>query len=215
MKKQQAKLCCYASRATIDVALVELPLLHSLPGADAILFLDFSGRLVSNTNWNRQFNNGNDYDCRPFDLDGRPESFSLAEERAMRIIWQRVAEDYAAFNINVTTERPNVLHARVAQVLVTSSVDNLNQEMPFHRNGGVSFVGVFNDPDWSQVMPTFVYYDNLGLGSADLVAEAASHEAGHIFGLGHDGQGSEEYYNGHTMGLGVGLLSWGTHMAGV
>ncbi len=39
----------------------------------------------------------------------------------------------------------------------------------------------------SSYRPAFVYYNNLGGGREDYVAEAASHEMGHNLGLSHDG----------------------------
>jgi hypothetical protein len=42
----------------------------------------------------------------PFDLDGVPYTFSTAELQRIQAIWQRVAEDFAPFDVNVTTEAP-------------------------------------------------------------------------------------------------------------
>ena len=63
-------------------------------------------------------------------------------------------------------------------------------------SGGLAFLNVFGDPAINYFQPAFVYYDNLGNGIPDLVAEAAAHEAGHGFGLNHDGQYGQEYYSG-------------------
>jgi hypothetical protein len=41
-----------------------------------------------------------------------------------------------------------------------------------------------------------VYYNNLGNGREDYIAEAASHEVGHNLGLSHDGTTTQAYYNG-------------------
>ena len=42
----------------------------------------------------------------PFDRDGNPSSLSAAEIAEIEAVWQIVAEDYAPFNVDVTTEDP-------------------------------------------------------------------------------------------------------------
>ena len=66
----------------------------------------------------------------------------------------------------------------------------------------------------SSDQPAFVFAGNLG-GSTGYVAEAASHEAGHTFGLFHDGTASSSYSTGHgdwapIMGVGYGkaITQW-------
>ena len=173
-----------------------LPVLNSDPDAPNTLWLNFLGRTVANTQWNDEFGVSS-YQCIPYDLDGNPATISAGEQRAIQLVWERVAEDYAPFRINVTTVQPSIMDNRVVEVLITSSVDANNQDLPLSQGGGVSYVGVFGDANWRRFAPSFVYYDQLALGAPDFVAEASSHEAGHFFGLSHDGQGNEEYYNGH------------------
>ncbi len=48
-----------------------------------------------------------------------------------------------------------------------------------------------------------VFSDNL-YGVAKYISDVASHEAGHAFGLHHDGTSTEEYYDGH----GSGAVGW-------
>src|SRR5258706_586717 len=45
---------------------------------------------------------------QPWDIDGSPSTFSVGEQSTIRRIWQRVADDYAPFVIDVTTEDPGV-----------------------------------------------------------------------------------------------------------
>src|SRR6476620_5808821 len=77
-----------------------LPQLASRPGAPATLYLDFDG------NVERQWGAHANVVTPAYDTDGNPASFSAAELAAIREIWSRVAEDYAPFNVNVTTVAP-------------------------------------------------------------------------------------------------------------
>src|SRR5262245_42335430 len=77
-----------------------VPAFSSLPGAPATLYLDFDGH--HEFLWGTHFN----VDTPAYDTDGDPSSFSAAEQSAIQSIWQQVAEDYAPFNLNVTTVDP-------------------------------------------------------------------------------------------------------------
>ena len=74
-----------------------VPQLASRPGAAASLYLDFDG------NVERQWGNHANVVTPAYDSDNNPAAFGEAELAAIREIWARVAEDYAPFNINVTT----------------------------------------------------------------------------------------------------------------
>ena len=54
-------------------------LLHSVPGASKVIYLDFDGHVTSGTIWNSNFNGGADINSAPYDLDGNTSSFSDAE----------------------------------------------------------------------------------------------------------------------------------------
>jgi len=75
--------------------------LHSKPGSKRTIYLNFVGATLTNTVWN---SSASSITALPFDLDGVPYSFSTAELERIQHIWQRVAEDYAAFDVDVTTE---------------------------------------------------------------------------------------------------------------
>lgn len=179
-------------------------LLQSKPGSARVLYLDFNGHSTSGTAWN----SGAAINAQAFDTDGSPGSFSAAEQEAIQKVWQRVAEDYAPFDVNVTTADPGIDAIRR-----TSSTDSqYGSRVVITRNtfyncscGGVAYVGTFNytsssTPDYYQ--PAWVFFDALGNGFEKYVAEAASHEAGHNLGLQHDGRTSpaEGYYAGHGSG---------------
>lgn len=152
--------------------LSSLPALHSNPGASAKLFLDFDGHHESI--WGSWSN----VNTPAFDQDGDTSTFSDAELTAIREIWARVAEDYAPFNIDVTTVDPgNQTNGVTAVVAIGGSYSNWYGTAA----GGVAYVGGFANGS-SNV--AYVFENDLG-SSARYVAEASSHESGHLFGLRH------------------------------
>ena len=170
--------------------------LHSRPSASRTIYLDFNGATLTGTAWN---SNGNTINAKPYDLDGVPTSFSTAELQRIQYIWQRVAEDYAPFDVNVTTEQPAPDRLARAdandQVFGTTVLITDNNGVYSCNCGGVAYVGVFNDTS-SHYKPALVFYNALGNGDEKAVAEAISHEAGHNMGLSHDGTSSTPYYSG-------------------
>jgi hypothetical protein len=180
---------------------------HSRPGAPNVLYLNFSGENVTNTEWNKMVNRSV-IPALAFSTDSDRTTFSASEQTAIKRIWQRVAEDFAPFNINVTTERPATFNNRTAHALITRSSDANGESNPYSTSGGVAYVNVFNTISYAKYRPAWVYHDNLG-NSESFVAEAASHEIGHNLGLSHDGKtDGTEYYGGH----GSGDTSWGPLM---
>jgi hypothetical protein len=179
--------------------------LHSRPGAANVLYLDFDGHLIpSSTAWTDI-----DLDAVPYDTDSNPGGFSPGELASIAEIWRRIAEDFAPFEVDVTTEEPAYFGPTVARVLITADTDASGNAMPAQGAGGVAYVGVWGRSDYySRYSPALVYFDNLGGGRADFVAEAASHEAGHNLFLSHDATSISSYYGGH----GSGDVSWGPLM---
>ncbi len=180
-------------------AVDEAFLLHSRPGASKVLFLDFDGHTFSNTAWS-----GDTIQAKALDLDGNPESFNNAERNIIAEVWHRVSEDFAAFDIDVTTEAPAAFGQYTGHVLITSKTEVNGNTMPHGSAGGVAYVGVYGRYNYATYYsPALVYYDNLGK-SPTYIAEASSHEFGHNLGLSHDGSNSSSYYSGH----GSGATSW-------
>jgi len=178
-----------------------VPSLHSKPGSAKVLFLDLDGGTVpSGTAWG-----GGPYQTYPYDRNGDYSTVVQSEADDICNIWLRVAEDFAPFDIDVTTEDPVVFNSQTGHVLITRNFDTNNVEMPYSNAGGVAYVGVFGRSDYpTSYSPAFVYYNNLGSGLPKYVAEAASHEMGHNLALSHDGTSSSSYYTGH----GSGPTSW-------
>jgi len=180
--------------------------LHSLPGTSKVIYLDFDGHVTpGGTAWN----GGEEIISTPFDRDGDSTTFSESEQATIQRIWQRVAEDYLPFNVDVTTEDPGLdgltrenhrdRHYGIRCVITQES-------SWYGGSGGVAYVGIF-----AQVgnfnKPAFIFSNNLS--SEKYLAEAASHEIGHTLGLHHDGLiGQTEYYPGH----GSGQTTWSSIM---
>lgn len=182
---------------------------HSRPGLTKRVYINFVGQTVSGTAWNNSLGRTSIV-ALPFDTDNSPTTFSDAEQAAIKRIWQRMAEDYAAFDIDVTTERPATINSTTAIVVVTRNTDANGDPNPASSAGGVAYVNVFGASNFiSTYSPAWVYHNNLG-NSESNIAEAASHEIGHNLGLSHDGTTTLDYYGGH--GASTDQTAWGPLM---
>lgn len=116
---------------------------QSNPSAPVNLFLDFNGHVVSNPEVLAQRADGID---RPFyvpvyDTDGDRTSFSADETAQIQEIWARVAEDFAPFDVNVTTSDPFVYRDREG-ILVAIGGDGSWQVTPLGT--GFAELNTFN-----------------------------------------------------------------------
>lgn len=180
-------------------------LLHSRPSATRKIYLDFTGHTTAGTAWNGAWNNPS-FTTPPYTIDGDTMTFNAAEHAAIQTVWRQMAEDFAQFDVDVTTEDPGS-----AGLLRTSAGDTaygmrviFGPDQNSTGAGGVAYVGSFDDiktvgsPD----TPCFVF---AGVGAgAKFMVEAGSHEVGHTVGLYHDGTSTQGYYAGH----GTGATSW-------
>ncbi len=170
--------------------------LHSRPGAPRSLVLRFRGATITGTYWNAM-RNGAPIVAPAFDTDNAPATFSDAERTTIQQIWQRVAEDYAPYDVDVTTDDTVVKSASpttFASVVITRQ-NALSVAAP-----GIAFTSTFGNPNYD---PAFVAFDSLQR-NGKYIAEAVSHELGHRLGLDHDGKGSYAYYSGQ----GAGVTKW-------
>ena len=186
------------------------PIYHSKLGLTNVLFLDFSGHTISNTAWNTSYG-VKVWRCTAFDIDGDTNTFSDTEQRYIREIWERVSEDYAVFNVDVTTEQPVKWTRNTAHALITPTTDSTGKNCPHYGYGGIAYVDIFGQTNCSynepkSYSPAWVAPQSYLSYSA--TAEAASHELGHNMGLSHDGTiingVTNEYYYGHDNGS----ISW-------
>lgn len=175
--------------------------LHSNPGADHTIYLDFDGNVTSGTSWNTSFTGGADIVTPAFDFEGGASVFTDNELTTIQYVWQRVAEDYLPFNVDVTTEDPGA-----ADLAKSGSGDSAwgirvviggnSSDWYGASAGGVAYYYSFT---WNSDTPAFAFAQNL-LNNEKYIGEAVSHEVGHSLGLHHDGDGSTTYYQGSGSG---------------
>ncbi len=207
-KNASGKVAAASGINTATIPLSETFLLHSKAGSPRKLYLDFNGHTTTNTDWNASYGLST-ITSPPFSLDNVPNTFSDTELSVIQNIWKRVAEDFSAFDIDVTTEEPPA-----DQMTRTSSSDNtfgvrmvITNDFTASTNdpcqcGGFAYVGVFVATNEAN-KPGFVFADNLGFDEKN-IAEATTHEAGHTMGLNHDGTNTLGYYEGQ----GTGITGW-------
>jgi fibronectin type 3 domain-containing protein len=153
-----------------------VPDLESRPGAPQVIYLDFDGEVVENTSWA----GGARIDALPYAFPSRIPG-----------IFKAMAEDFAPFNVNVTTVRATFDNANTAnrcQVIFTPT------KTAAPTAGGVAYLNSFGSS-----VNFMCWAFNAGEQSA---GETGSHEVGHQLGLRHDGRSTtpdpEEYFRGHT-----------------
>jgi PKD repeat protein len=143
---------------------------------------------------------------RPYDTNGDDWVFTQNELDDIAETWKRVAEDFAPYDIDVTTEEPVSFGPNVGHILVTRKADEFGNSIYNCNCGGVAYVGVWGRSNYTYYQPALVFLD--GVGGPHSVSEAASHELGHNLNLSHDGATGTSYYSGH----GSGNTDWGPIM---
>lgn len=191
-----------ATSGTTSVPTAAIPLLSSRPTATSVIYLDFDGETVTDSSWN----------------GGRTINAKAPTVTSTQIqqIWQRVKEDYWAFNIDITTDLTRYTGAQAGKRMrcIITPTDTASPGA-----GGVAYVDSFSEAGtggFSSTIPSWVFNT-----SVTGISEAISHEVGHTLGLNHDGRSnpSEEYYAGQGSGatgwapiMGVGynksLVQW-------
>ncbi len=177
--------------------------LHSSPGSRRTIFLDFDGDTVTGSSWN-DATLGSSFSVAGLDEDGAP-GFDDEELAMVQEIWRQVSEDYAPFDVDVTTQDPGpdaLRRTSSADRVYGTKVDftgddAVEQHLCQSDCGGIAYVDVFDEVSTTGAgQPAWVFTDLNGYDT-DYLAAAASHEVGHNFGLHHDGDASGQYSKGH------------------
>lgn len=172
------------------------PSLNSFPTATATLYLDFDGHDVNSSMWNY----GTPFTCLP----------AAMTDAQITEAFNRVAEDFRPFNINVTTDSTKFLAAPLSQrvrIIITPT------SAWYAGVAGIAYVTSFT---WGDDTPAFVFSDRL-VNDAKRVAEAISHESGHTLGLYHQASYDANctMTSSYSTGVGTGITSWGPIMGNV
>ncbi len=168
----------------------QVPILNSYPTSSAVIFLDFDGHYVDNTSWNY----AGPISCDPSGLNNT----QITE------VFNRVAEDYRPFALNITTDSTKYWSAPVSKrtrVIITTTYSWYGSGA-----GGVSFMYTFGD---AANTPCFIFSSLLGL-NVKKVSEAVSHEAGHTLGLFHQATYDNNCVriSEYNPGTGTGEIGW-------
>jgi hypothetical protein len=170
--------------------------LQSRPLATKRIYLDFTGHVTTGTAWNSRPGVPASLVTPAFSLDADYGTFSDSELSAIQEIWARVAEDFAPFDVDVTTLEPT------AADLINSGGTDARWGMRVVIGGdgswepgaaGMAFLNGFGRQDLS---PAFAFADQWWKQNFNLVSTVISHEVGHTLGLDHHGYRGSEYYDG-------------------
>ena len=181
--------------------------LSSLPGAQHTVFLDFDGHVTENTPWNKGWPDR--VTTGPFSLDSAT-SFSSQELAWIQHVWNAVAEDFAPFEVNVTTAEPST-----DQLSRTVNDDEWGIRIVIGDTSGVNWgwfgIAYMKSFNYSTDTPAFVSSDQLlqRRPAPNYIANTVSHETGHALGLYHHGYEKPDGSDGHYYpGHGTGLTAW-------
>ena len=168
----------------------QVPAYSSFPGASAVLFLDFDGHTVNGTSWN---SNG-PIVCGPANMDNA----KITE------IYNRIAEDYRPFNINVTTDSLKYEAAPATKRM--RAIFTITNSWYGTSAGGVAYIGSFT---WGDNTPCFIF-TALFKYNVKNIAEAGAHELGHTLGLRHQAtyDATCAKIQEYNSGVGTGETSW-------
>lgn len=187
-----------------------VPAFASYPEANHTIYLDFNSHTTTGSTWN-----GSKYGTQiytpAYNTDGSPNYFSVAEQIAIREIYNSVAEDFAPFAVNVTTIEPPIddlqkIDMQDTRWGVRVAIGGAHSDWYGAFNSGVAIQASFSFPTDT---PVYVFPETLSYNT-QWIAETVSHEVGHSLGLTHDVAIGNPYYLGH----GVGATSWATIMGG-
>jgi hypothetical protein len=161
---------------------LDVPAYSSLLNATSTIYLDFDGINYSGI-WGQH---------RPgivpaYDVDGDASAFSSTELDNIHEIWARVAEIYSPFDVNITTAAPGPTPEAGVWAQIVIAAENASGSDWYVPAGGISYVNGFYTGGL-QRGTGWAFTNYLSNGNPKSTAVAAAHEAGHLFGLGHQRQ---------------------------
>jgi hypothetical protein len=167
----------------------QIPKFNSNFAASATVYLDFDGQAVKGTAWNWD----GTINAKPANL-----SSPLITE-----IFNRTAEDFRIFNLNITTDSLVFKRAPATKrmrVIITPTYTWYGDA------AGVSFINSFT---WGDDTPAWVF-SSLLENKPKYIAEAVSHEIGHTMGLQHQSTYSKDcdLIHEYAEGKGSGEIGW-------
>ncbi|MGB3006862.1 MAG: T9SS type A sorting domain-containing protein [Chitinophagaceae bacterium] len=174
---------------SLSVTYAQVPKLSSNPSASAVIFLDFDGHTVDGTSWNY----AGPIVCGASGLNNTQ----------ITTVFNRIAEDYRPFEVNITTDSSKFLAAPInkrIRVIATVSSEW------YGSAGGVAFVGSFT---WGDDTPCFVFSALLNYNIKN-ISEAIAHEAGHTLSLYHQASYDANCVktSDYNYGQGSGEIGW-------
>ncbi len=203
----------YTMRVLSDsVYAAAVPAFSSKPDAPAQFYLDFDGHSSTTDYWAQNTPEArNGYSFPAFNIRGDghvgdPNTFSPGERLFIANTWRSVAEDFSAFNLNVTTVEPQALKApgpgqtvaNAQGVALRNVVTNKRDQLWAKNAAGYAPLNAFtntfaNGPalnfpntDLSNLPPpgaNFALRRNVEVLAG--VGQLISHEGGHALGLQH------------------------------
>ena len=124
MKNFTKFVCLVVTMCMLTKGVFAFPKLNSLPAATATIYLDFDGHYVNCAYWN----------------GGMPIACASSTLTSTQVteIFNRVAEDYRPFNVNITTDSTKFLAAPLTQRIRVT----VTPTSPWKPNvGGVAYIG--------------------------------------------------------------------------
>jgi len=177
--------------------LTAIPVLHSNPSARVKLYLDFDGHFQA------AWGNYTNITTPVYDRDGDPTTFNDEELGRINIAWHKMAEDFAPYNVDVTTEEPPELAAGTPESAANGVALRIAVGGTSSWTGG-NYGGLALHDAFTNSAPNVVYVFK---GTTDLyLGDTASHEAGHALGLRH--QSSYDAGGGLVNEYNQGTATW-------
>ncbi|MEO2019974.1 MAG: hypothetical protein ABGZ53_37040 [Fuerstiella sp.] len=174
---------------------LRVPRLESNPGATNTIYLDFNGHSDSYI--------VHTITTPAFDFDGQSTFYNITELALIQDIWDTMAEDFAPFDVNVTTiVRPHLVGspdvpAYTERIVFGGRWENnilANNLFGEHPSSGVSPLGNFTNPFSKNTAYVFTETVlnppestplSVRFETGMTIGAIGSHEAGHAFGLKH------------------------------